>query len=189
MKIESYHDTGKFLQMLSKESDRGCALIAAAAIDNRLAEAIGKHFVDNKDVSSKVLGQSGPLATFSARIDVGYLLGLYPLSTHRDLHLMRKIRNEFGHVAEELTFESAAIAGRCSELRSAVDIPVPGSRNRYVANLFFIIGTLDACIQKAVHLYEMKEVTDDERREANAIVESGSFDTVRQKLFASVARD
>jgi DNA-binding MltR family transcriptional regulator len=106
----------RFRSFLSPESDRGCALIAAAFLDDRLAELLKLYFADEPTVADDVLGQSNPLGTFSSRIDVAYLLGLLSKGEHRALHLIRKIRNAFGHVAEPISFGSPEIASRCKHL-------------------------------------------------------------------------
>jgi DNA-binding MltR family transcriptional regulator len=67
-----------------------------------------------------MLNGNGPLATFSSRIGVAYLLGLLPSVIRRDPHLIRKIRNDFAHSAEPLSFQFPAIASRCNELKRAI---------------------------------------------------------------------
>jgi hypothetical protein len=68
----------EFRSTLTDETDRGCALMAAAYLDDRLAELLKAYFVDDLPVAKKVLDLERPLGTFSARIDVAYLLGLPP---------------------------------------------------------------------------------------------------------------
>jgi hypothetical protein len=43
-------------------------------------------------------------------------MGLLDGNTHRELHLVRKIRNEFGHQHEPPSFATDAIKKRCTEL-------------------------------------------------------------------------
>ena len=45
-----------------------------------------------------------------------YTLGLIGKKAYRDLHLIRKIRNEFGHTATPLTFQDQKVRNRCNEL-------------------------------------------------------------------------
>jgi len=59
------------------------------------------------------------LGTFSARIDAAYCLGLLSKDENRDLHLIRKIRNDFAHKLIDMSFESQEIASRCRELKGA----------------------------------------------------------------------
>lgn len=90
--------------------------MAAAYLDSQLEELLRLSFVKNDTVANEMMGRSKPLASFSARIDMSYLLGLITAQAHRDLHLIRKIRNDFGHEAKPLQFSSAAVGARCKEL-------------------------------------------------------------------------
>src|SRR5438876_8972547 len=87
----------EFRQSLSDESDRGCALMAAAYLDAELDRLLRKYCVNNPNVQNDIFGSSRPLGTFSSRIDMCYLLGLLGPNAHRDLHLIRRVRNEFAH--------------------------------------------------------------------------------------------
>lgn len=109
-------DVIKFRKSLTSESDRGCALMAAAFLDTELDALLRKSLVENTGVAENLLGQSRPISTFSSRIDLVYMLGLIDPVTHRDLHLIRKIRNDFGHVYAPLSFDDKSIAARCREL-------------------------------------------------------------------------
>ena len=105
-----------FRATLDEETDRGCALMAAAFLDTELSSLLKRRFVDDPRPVADLLRSSGPLGTFSSRIDLAYLLGLIGARVKRDLHLIRKIRNDFAHVHEPLSFESTNIRNRCSEL-------------------------------------------------------------------------
>lgn len=106
----------KFLSSLAPETDRGCALMAAAFLDHSLLELLKKNLVKNKRLIDKLTGPNQPLGSFSTRIDFAYALGLIEKSVHRDLNLIRKIRNDFAHVPEPIGFEEGSIQSRCREL-------------------------------------------------------------------------
>jgi hypothetical protein len=76
--------------------------------------------VADKKVASEILGPDRPLGTFSARVDLAYLLGLIPRQARRDLHLIRRIRNAFAHTAQRLSFAETPMAARCRELRYVI---------------------------------------------------------------------
>jgi hypothetical protein len=42
-------------------------------------------------------GANAPLSTFNARIEMAYRLGVIDATFSRNLHLVRKIRNDFAH--------------------------------------------------------------------------------------------
>jgi DNA-binding MltR family transcriptional regulator len=105
----------EFLLALARESDRGCALMAAAYIDSQIGELLRATLVKEAKVVEALLGQTKPLGTFSARIDMVYAIGLIGMRLHHDLHLIRKIRNDFGHVPDPICFNDTRIASRCKE--------------------------------------------------------------------------
>ena len=107
-----------FRLSLDQETDRGCALMAAAYIDHELMTLLERVFCDDKRIRDELLGPSRPLASFSSRIDLAYALGLLSTQTWRDLHLVREVRNDFGHERGLLRFEDPAIKSRCGELRT-----------------------------------------------------------------------
>lgn len=105
-----------FRMSLSQESDRGSVLMAAAFIEDKLGQLLESFFVDNKKVRERILKGNGPLATFSTKIDLAFLLGLIPENILNDLHKLRKIRNEFAHNASPLNFETPSIKDRTNSL-------------------------------------------------------------------------
>lgn len=99
---------------LKKEGDRSVALIAGAFLEQRLEEAIKALLVKNTHVENQMFKGKGPLATFSAKIDIGLLLGLYEERTAKVLHNVRKVRNEFAHKLGRATFETQNIRALCN---------------------------------------------------------------------------
>jgi DNA-binding MltR family transcriptional regulator len=105
-----------FRTSLNIESDRGAVLMAAAFIEDKLTYLFKAYFIDNEIVSKSFLQNNGALATFSSKIDLAYLLGLIPKNVHQDLHILRKIRNDFAHNASNINFESPHIKDRTKAL-------------------------------------------------------------------------
>ncbi|MET4451226.1 hypothetical protein [Bradyrhizobium sp. RT3b] len=101
---------------IPKQRDRGAAIIATSILEEHLLEAIQSRLERHAQVEGKVFSGYGPLASFSARIDMGLLLGLYPETGHKRLHLIRRIRNNFAHSMQPITFKSQK--GDCHKLAS-----------------------------------------------------------------------
>jgi DNA-binding MltR family transcriptional regulator len=110
VKIEEYKN---FRHSLEEESDRGSALMAAAFIEEKIGELLQLFCVDNKKIYTRLFENNGALATFSSKIDLAFLLGIIPKNIFDDLHLLRRIRNDFAHKASHITFESSPIKERC----------------------------------------------------------------------------
>lgn len=106
-----------FHEQFRSESDRACAILAAAALDESLRRLLKKFLVPASGRADALLeGASAPLSSFSARIEAAFRLGLVSERFARDLQLIRKIRNDFAHDLEKSTFADAAVADRVNEL-------------------------------------------------------------------------
>ena len=136
----------QFRRALSGETDRGVALFSAAFLESRLDELLRRYFVQRDKVADSLLEGTGGLSTFSSRTDLVMLLGLIPESAWRDLHLVRKIRNDFAHSPESIDFSQERIAARCRELVSASMAERP--RARYTQAVMGLAGWVDSAIQR-----------------------------------------
>lgn len=114
--IGNIEPVGKFIASLYQETDRGCALMAAAYLDDALSELLKKNLIKDKKISDRLFESNQPLGNFSSKIDVAYALGLIGKNICQNLHLVRKIRNDFAHVADPIGFEHPPIKSRCCEL-------------------------------------------------------------------------
>ena len=103
------------------ESDRSAAVLAGGYLDHLLGDLIATAMVVGpKEVDDLLYADGqGPLGTFRARVDTAYCMGLISKDEYRDLHLIRKIRNDFAHELIGLSFETPSIACRCGELVGA----------------------------------------------------------------------
>lgn len=141
----------QFRESLTPETDRGCALMAAAFLDERLVDLIQSNLVNDERMSKKVFESSGPLGSFSSRIDIAYLMGLIPMNAVRDLHLLRKIRNDFAHVSDKLTFETPEIADRCGALFFIGEPRDRPPRHQFVSAMMGIVGLIEGQIYISKH--------------------------------------
>ena len=53
---------------------------------------------------------------FGAKVDLGYLIGLYSKKAHKELNTIRRIRNDFAHQLELNSFDRDDIRDRCEDL-------------------------------------------------------------------------
>jgi len=117
--LEQIYEIITFRTALTEETDRGCALMAASFLEHRTGELLKSFFVADENLHQSLLNGNGPLSSFSSRIDVAYSVGVIPKMMRNDLHLLRKIRNEFAHTPEEINFQTPSIADRCRILNYA----------------------------------------------------------------------
>lgn len=138
---------------LSKETDRGCALMAAEFCSLQLRDLLAAVFVDDKKAVSKALDDAyGSLNTFSSRIEFAYLMGLLSATARRELRLVKSIRNIFAHEHKLITFEDERIAGRCRELVGHNLWPVASLRRNFVRNVMGLLAVLDVARIRAQHV-------------------------------------
>jgi hypothetical protein len=84
------------------------------------------------------------LAAFSARIDAAHAFGLVGDDDAADMHVVRRIRNEFAHQLHGLTFSAQRIADltkniRCvSAYERANPAEVMSPRGRFIAGVAFL---------------------------------------------------
>jgi hypothetical protein len=101
---------GSIMPDLSKESDRAVGVLAAAFVEEELDAYVRRQFIRSDksylDMADSLFKGRGPLATFSTKIDMGWLLGLYGEHARKQLHTIREIRNAFAHKATAGSFEA-----------------------------------------------------------------------------------
>jgi hypothetical protein len=104
---------------LESQTDRGAAIIGAALVESLLREALMSRLrvrtAGEKRTAKGLFGTMGPLSSFSAKIELGVLLGLYPEEVRGDLHRIRDVRNEFAHEHQPRDFGSPRIAELCGK--------------------------------------------------------------------------
>jgi hypothetical protein len=126
---------------IEQQTDRGAALIAVAFVANRLERLI-KSRLDpnaNPDDLGKVFQGQGPLASFSAQIDLGYLMQFYPPVIRTLLHMVRDIRNDFAHTETPIKFDSQSIGDRCKNILKLLP-PASVDGPQHIKNLEYEFG-------------------------------------------------
>jgi hypothetical protein len=95
-------DEADAIKEINTLSDRAAAILAGAILDDRLGGALRGALRDHRKnaqttVQEMMFDNMAPLGTFSAKINLGLMIGLYGPSAWRDLHYIRDIRNGFAH--------------------------------------------------------------------------------------------
>jgi hypothetical protein len=108
------NDDRAIISEIAAQSDRGAIVIAGSFLERRLETAIKLCLIPDigVDLNGKIFKGSGPLATFSAKIDIGFLLQLYPPEMLRLLHGIRDLRNDAAHEVTSISFELPSIKDR-----------------------------------------------------------------------------
>jgi hypothetical protein len=119
----SEHES-KIIGNLWEESDRAAAIIAATVLEERLERKIRSrlrlsHTVGDltERLLKDVFRPSGPLGSFSIKIDFGYLTEIYNGIVRSELATIKDIRNKFAHRMDVQNFKSQGISGLCDKLK------------------------------------------------------------------------
>ena len=118
-------DEAEAIQDLKNTSDRAAAIVAAAILETRLEAILRRVLLDHKKNADRTIREemfrtSGPLGSFSAKINLTFMLGICSAATWTDLDYIREIRNAFAHRVEAQKFETIRIKDLCMNLRSFV---------------------------------------------------------------------
>jgi DNA-binding MltR family transcriptional regulator len=115
--LDTFKKWGVDLEEFLLSTHASTCLTAAAVVDNRIAEALRLKMVNlNADLRKKLFKPYGPLASFSARIDIAYALGLLSKDIAKEAHTIRGIRNDFAHATKRMNCESPGIKEECEQL-------------------------------------------------------------------------
>jgi DNA-binding MltR family transcriptional regulator len=127
----------ELVQELENQSDRGAAIVGVAWVEEALVAAIHS-FLDKHEKSWKRLfDRSGPLSTFSAKIDMARLLSMTSDAIYSDLHMLRGVRNDFAHSVlgkdnVPLTFATPDIRDKCLALRCVKHENISDPRHAFI---------------------------------------------------------
>lgn len=159
-----------FRRTLNSESDRGAALMAAAFLDVELKEMLQFFFVEEKTIHERYFGYNGPCGAFSGRIDTAFLLGLISRSDQKDLTTIRKIRNDFAHVHEVISFDTPAIRDRCLNMSWRGGDVEGKPREKYVRSVMTVTSSIHSAylLKPIFSEREHHGLTSDHEREPTA---------------------
>lgn len=101
-KEKQYYDYLKLLSEFenlftyNEKDDRNIAIMGSSFLEMTLTQILKTFFPqDDKEVDKLINSGNGALGTFSSKISIVYVLGLMDKMVKTDLHLFRRIRNEF----------------------------------------------------------------------------------------------
>lgn len=147
---------------LDKETDRSVVIVASALLDEALKESATALLLPARKSEWCLLsGGNSPLSTFSSRINFCYQLGLISYVLQRDLHIIRKLRNDFAHNPFELSFNDHSVKNRVSELEKIANysaknpqarsnIGPPGTKHDFI----FAVSWRLYCITESIKKIE-----------------------------------
>jgi DNA-binding MltR family transcriptional regulator len=153
---ESKKRAKKLTDILTKETARGCALVAGALLDERLLKLIQARMIARATANKfdSFFEGHGPLATFAARTHLAYLFGFIADNVYQDLCVIRGIRNQFAHSSEDIDFNDDKIKTDCAKLRHYMKRRVNDNPR---AQFIFAAATLDTVLEYLI--FDSKQAT------------------------------
>ncbi|MBZ0261484.1 MAG: DUF4145 domain-containing protein [Hyphomicrobiales bacterium] len=122
------------LPELYLSAEIGRALSACAMMDNVLSWGIKQKMVSlSTEVEDRIFGGVGPLSNFSSKIDIAFSLSIIDAQMRNQLHIVRKIRNEFAHATKQVNFQTDKILELCKKLALSSEISDP--ENAFVTTI------------------------------------------------------
>jgi Mannitol repressor len=98
------------LTELDTHNHRAAAILGGAFVEDALEYAIQRRLVRlGKERLAFLFEYPGPLSSFSAKIQVGFAIGLYGPVVRHDLDVIRQIRNGFPHAKKPISFDTPEV--------------------------------------------------------------------------------
>lgn len=113
---DPFDDVNRLNQLTHELDERGLVLTLAAFAEDALGDLLGSFMQPGSAADALLNGFNAPLGTFSARIKASFALGLLTPRQQENLDRLRRIRNEFAHSWEPITFSDQAVAAHISAL-------------------------------------------------------------------------
>jgi hypothetical protein len=106
------------IQEIEETDARAAAIMMGAFLENWLGLALLQRMRPlGKDKRDHLFGESGPLGTFSQKIEMAYALNLVGPDHRSDLLNIKQVRNHFAHEVEITDFFNPSVVGWCMALR------------------------------------------------------------------------
>jgi DNA-binding MltR family transcriptional regulator len=107
------NETVDILTQISTQPARAGVIVIGAILDDRLQSILESRFVKDDGITAPLFKGYGPLSSFSARIELCYLMNVYSKEVRDNLNTIRKIRNVCAHEKNILNYDERPIVDHC----------------------------------------------------------------------------
>ena len=97
------------LKEIKTGSDRVAGIVTPAFLEELLTTVLRNHLRQDIELLKNIFKPGGALGDFGVKIDIAFLVGIISDEATKDLHRIRKIRNEFAHKIDLDTFDKSPI--------------------------------------------------------------------------------
>lgn len=156
--LANYREYEEFRAVVRGETDRAAGVLGGAYLEDLLKQLLSHYFIHDTVVGER-LKADWPPRTFSGRINASFALGLIAPVVHRDLHLVRTIRNEFAHERAVHSMAEPPFRDWCTEFAILKAFPDyrswnrPGDLHRRIFELAlsFLMSEINEGVKSPVH--------------------------------------
>lgn len=114
----SLEEIGAIHEEADNGNDRTAAILLAISVENKLRDSLFSKLSIHSEFQDELTGRDGPMSSFSQKILLGFVLGLYDANIQAEMRIIRHIRNAFAHSERPITFTTPEIAEACKKLRT-----------------------------------------------------------------------
>jgi hypothetical protein len=97
-------------------SHRAAAVVGGAFVEEHLTYVLRSRIVPDEKVIGERFAAGRAFGDFGAKIDLGYLVGVYSKQAYKELTTIKRIRNDFAHQLEVNSFDRDDMRDRCRNL-------------------------------------------------------------------------
>jgi DNA-binding MltR family transcriptional regulator len=110
-----------FMTELAEEGERAVVIGGAARVEVALEHLLKSVLHHNPTGTDELFDTDRALGTFSAKINLGYRLGLLDDEMKKALNIIRRIRNQFAHATTHARLSQPEHADRVNELQTCAE--------------------------------------------------------------------
>lgn len=122
------------LDDLAHEPDRILAIIADAYLNDLLQNGLKVKFRGSKKSLDTIFRRQGFLDSLAAKAEIAHAIGFIDSDEYHDLKIIRKIRNKFAHIPNQISFQTTEIADMCNDLKYGKMLPELQAADRSLFN-------------------------------------------------------
>jgi hypothetical protein len=156
-----------FCQEFERETDRACVILSAAMLEQALDALLKAYLVPITGKDTLLDDVYSPISSFNAKIDLCHRIGLISAKFCRDLHLIRRIRNDFAHDVSGCNFNNNDVRSRVLEIRRSSHLIdrnpnfrkdfQPGIKGDFEMSVSWMLWYLWAYVQDITSIEEAQE--------------------------------
>lgn len=149
-----FPEGGAFFDLLvdtiTDRNDRAAVLTLVSLLEGALQKSLATKLIpDDKGKLEYMFGSGAPLRDFSAKIKMGFALGVYGPNTRADLDSIREVRNSFAHTMSPIDFNTPEVENVCKRI-VILDQSYPGGEMKDASTRLRFVTTT-ACF--AIEFY------------------------------------